>query len=393
MDLRQRKISQEPPTASPAPELLARSATKWANWKLRFRSAVILAIIVASSVFTAHFGVLALNTLIHILVFHELSSLRKLDSTEDLQHSTFFEWSWFIVLEYLVTGFFVFNRFSLDENVGPLFSFLFRYHFFICFAAACFLFVFFISTLTQPYWPRIKSLFWIIITLLILFGTTGPIISALFDALFWYILPTLLIVINDSSAYFSGFFFGRHQLCKISPKKTIEGAVGALIVTVIASWFVAALLANFQFIICPKNNFDLNIWVECNPDPVFLPKEYTIPWIEKSFTCRPVQLHALAYGLFASLIAPFGGLFASAVKRALGIKDFSDLIPGHGGVADRVDCILFGLLFSAVWYFTFVKPYTVSHISFYSQVLPVDDQIMLYNLLKERLLSAGYITK
>ena len=52
----------------------------------------------------------------------------------------------------------------------------------------------------------------------------------------------------------------------------------------------------------------------------------------------PVQCHASLIALFAALIAPFGGFFASGLKRALKLKDFSDSIPGHGGVADRFDC-------------------------------------------------------
>lgn len=49
----------------------------------------------------------------------------------------------------------------------------------------------------------------------------------------------------------------------------------------------------------------------------------------------PIQIHALWLGLFASLVAPFGGFLASAIKRAYGIKDFDSIIPGHGGVMDR----------------------------------------------------------
>ena len=52
----------------------------------------------------------------------------------------------------------------------------------------------------------------------------------------------------------------------------------------------------------------------------------------------PVQLHGVALAAFASLIAPFGGFFASAIKRAYGLDDFSDFIPGHGGFMDRLDC-------------------------------------------------------
>lgn len=50
-------------------------------------------------------------------------------------------------------------------------------------------------------------------------------------------------------------------------------------------------------------------------------------------------VHILVISIITSLIAPFGGFFASAFKRNLNIKDFSDTIPGHGGVTDRLDCV------------------------------------------------------
>ena len=52
----------------------------------------------------------------------------------------------------------------------------------------------------------------------------------------------------------------------------------------------------------------------------------------------PYQLHLLFMACFASLVAPFGGFFASGFKRAFNIKDFGDSIPGHGGMTDRMDC-------------------------------------------------------
>ena len=52
----------------------------------------------------------------------------------------------------------------------------------------------------------------------------------------------------------------------------------------------------------------------------------------------PVQLHAVVLAMFASIIAPFGGFFASGFKRGFKIKDFGDSIPGHGGMTDRMDC-------------------------------------------------------
>ena len=58
---------------------------------------------------------------------------------------------------------------------------------------------------------------------------------------------------------------------------------------------------------------------------------------------------------FASLIAPFGGFFASGVKRAFHIKDFGQSIPGHGGMTDRMDCQFLMGLFASIYYTSFIK--------------------------------------
>jgi phosphatidate cytidylyltransferase len=68
----------------------------------------------------------------------------------------------------------------------------------------------------------------------------------------------------------------------------------------------------------------------------------------------PIQLHALIIAAFASLIAPFGGFFASGVKRAFKIKDFSDSIPGHGGLTDRMDCQFIMGVFASMYFNSFI---------------------------------------
>lgn len=73
----------------------------------------------------------------------------------------------------------------------------------------------------------------------------------------------------------------------------------------------------------------------------------SIPW-------APFQLHSIVLAVFASLVAPFGGFFASGFKRAFNIKDFGASIPGHGGLTDRMDCqFLMGL-------FTYVSVFSAS---------------------------------
>ena len=119
-----------------------------------------------------------------------------------------------------------------------------------------------------------------------------------------YSLMVWLIVITafgtDIMAYFSGYLLGKHKLCpKISPKKTIEGSIGGILGSVILSglfgWF-------------------------------FMPG---------------VLVHCLVIGVLGGIVSQFGDLTASIFKRKMGIKDYGNLIPGHGGILDRFDSVLF----------------------------------------------------
>jgi phosphatidate cytidylyltransferase len=154
-------------------------------------------------------------------------------------------------------------------------------------------------------------------------------------------------------AYIVGFFFGRTPLIRLSPKKTWEGFVGGFICTVIFGYFLAGFLAQFPYVTCPVTNLTTNSLSaqSCSPNLIFLPHQGQIPdflldlvkgiypaFASTTFTYYPVQLHSLVLSTFASLVAPFGGFFASGVKRAFKVKDFGDSIPGHGGITDRMDC-------------------------------------------------------
>jgi hypothetical protein len=80
-----------------------------------------------------------------------------------------------------------------------------------------------------------------------------------------------------------------------------------------------------------------------------LPSNYTL-----SITMAPMQIHSFFWATFASLIAPFGGFFASGLKRTFKIKDFGDSIPGHGGMTDRMDCQFIMGFFAYIYYHTFI---------------------------------------
>jgi len=121
--------------------------------------------------------------------------------------------------------------------------------------------------------------------------------------LLWIIYPAILVIINDTMAYFFGKAIGRTKLLpRLSPNKTVEGFMGALVST-------------FAFSV-----------------PL-------LGWMSGSGGDKnDILRHALAMAAYTSLVSPFGGFLASATKRAFGVKDFGKLIPGHGGVLDRFDC-------------------------------------------------------
>lgn len=115
----------------------------------------------------------------------------------------------------------------------------------------------------------------------------------------------LITIITDSYAYFGGMLIGKNKLLEnISPKKTWEGTIiGSLVGTFICTvYYITVINSNVSI-------FGLSIIV-----------------------------------LFLSLIGQFGDLFFSAIKRKYKIKDFSNIMPGHGGVLDRLDSIIFVML-------------------------------------------------
>jgi phosphatidate cytidylyltransferase len=108
----------------------------------------------------------------------------------------------------------------------------------------------------------------------------------------------------------------------------------------------------FNYMICPAHDLGANVFsdVQCKPNPVFLWTTFEFTGVARHvletvlghpppvIPYAPFQIHCLVMATFASLVAPFGGFFASGFKRAFNIKDFGHSIPGHGGMTDRMDC-------------------------------------------------------
>lgn len=170
---------------------------------------------------------------------------------------------------------------------------------------------------------------------------------------FWFFIQIFLVIGNDTAAYIFGRLFGKTQLIKLSPKKTVEGFVAGLLIIPIAGWFAPLAFANSPWLTLPHTApYDIHNSQPMPPE--FVAQKAIVFGREIEFL--PAQLHCLILGAFASLVAPFGGFLASGFKRALGIKDFSNLIPGHGGIIDRFDCCFVMAVFAVNYIASFVRP-------------------------------------
>ncbi len=140
------------------------------------------------------------------------------------------------------------------------------------------------------------------------------------NAIYWVIPALLAPWVTDVAAYFTGSLIGRHKIVPaISPKKTWEGCFGGLVggMAAMPVWFL-----------------------------LVFPRPLDTPVVR-------IVLFALLLGLIASVCAQVGDWFASAIKRWAGIKDYGRLFPGHGGVLDRFDSVLFTMpvFFAAAVFF------------------------------------------
>lgn len=262
-------------------------------------------------------------------------------------------------------------------------------------------FVFFVATLQKGHYRfQFTQFAWTHMALYLIVVQAHFIMNNIFEGMIWFFLPACLVITNDIFAYVCGITFGRTQLIKLSPKKTVEGFIGAWICTIIFGYFLTNMLMRYKYFTCPVTDLGSNVLtgLECTLNPVFIAKTYRLPdWplLPKTVDVSPIQFHILVFATFASLIAPFGGFFASGLKRTFKIKDFGESIPGHGGITDRMDCQFIMGFFAYMYYHSFIAFYKASVgdvIETAINGLTVEEQLEVVRGLGKYLYNQGVVT-
>lgn len=158
---------------------------------------------------------------------------------------------------------------------------------------------------------------------------TTTMIFKFFQSSFLLLYVIIGVFMNDIGAYFTGIFFGKHKMNpRISPKKTWEGFVGGIVISILSSILWALLLSAGGYPILPM--FDHNHWY-----------------------------FVLIVSILLPILGDVGDFVFSAIKRHYGVKDFSRLLPGHGGMLDRIDSLLFasGLVAGMISFIQFIGAY------------------------------------
>lgn len=371
--------------------------------------------IFAGTVYMGHIFISFLVTIIELLLFRELVRVRynaHFDRVKDkipLFRTT--QWCWFVTAMFYTHSDFFSDLSQSNQELHYLLWYL-KYLPTISFILYSGTFVLTITTLQTGHIKfQMNQLCWTVLVILLTVGQLKYVFHNIFNGLIWFVLPCCLVFVNDIMAYVSGMAYGRkfiqRPFIRFSPNKTWEGFIGGWIFTMITAWYLSRYLSKFTWMTCSTNKFR-NDQLVCDADDIFTEAQTHFPaqifdpfprglvrmipniveictvkdasslegtvltrcvsgeasqsfhHFELTLKFIPIQIHALWLALFASLVAPFGGFLASAMKRAYGIKDFDSIIPGHGGVMDRMDCQFLLALYTWVHYNTFVKLATVS---------------------------------
>lgn len=355
---------------------------------------------------SGHIWCVVLVLLCQIAAFKECIALTSISSRQkNLPLTKTLNWYFLVATLYYLSGKQLFTFFQTTVFEYKILTWMALNHKFVCYCLYVLGFVLFVCSLRRGFLKfQFASLCATHMALLFIVFQGNLIIKNILNGLFWFLVPCGLVIVNDIFAYLCGITFGKTKLIEISPKKTLEGFMGAWFFTALSSIIFTRLLSPYMYMTCPVQDVHTNFLsnITCELNPIFLPQIYRAPpiFFEKfgisSITIKPVYFHALNLATFASLFAPFGGFFASGLKRTFKVKDFGHSIPGHGGITDRIDCQFLMGSFANLYYETFISEHRITVETVLSTILMnLDDKdiLELITTLIDVLFKKGVLNK
>ncbi|XP_059472735.1 phosphatidate cytidylyltransferase, photoreceptor-specific [Neocloeon triangulifer] len=381
-------------TAEALDSALQNLSPRWRNWVIRGIFTWLMIFGFCFLIYLGPYALMITTLVVQVKCFAEIINIGySVYRIHGLPWFRSLSWYFLLCSNYFFYGESLVDYFDMAINKTHFFKVLVTYHRFFSFCLYIGGFVWFVLSLVKKYYMKQFSLFaWTHVALLIVVTQSYLIIQNIFNGLIWFIVPVSMIVCNDVMAYMFGFFFGRTPLIQLSPKKTWEGFIGGGLATVVFGLGLSYVLCQYPFFVCPITYSEAlgSTTMECEPSPLFRAQEYVI--LGKTWNIYPFLLHSLSLSFFSSVIGPFGGFFASGFKRAFKIKDFGDIIPGHGGIMDRFDCQYLMATFVNVYISSFIM--TTSPQKLLQQVLTMkpEQQLQMFYTLKEALENRGILS-
>ncbi|RWS09681.1 Csa-CD synthase-like protein [Dinothrombium tinctorium] len=387
-------------------QALSALPNKWRNYVIRSVFTLFMVAIFALLIYLGPLALMFITLLIQVKCFQEIIAVGyAVYRVHGLPWFRSLSWYFLITSNYFFYGESLVYYFRVLLPKMNLLRGLVIYHRFISFCLYIIGILWFVLSLKKRYYMRQFSLFaWTHVTLLIVVTQSYLIIQNMFEGLIWFIVPVSMIICNDIMAYLFGFFFGKTPLIKLSPKKTWEGFIGGGIATVVFGMIISHFACKVKYLVCPieySEEMDENTMYNCTPSALFQLTEFEFPkglsmvlkilHLPQSVKIYPFVLHSLALSSFSSIIGPFGGFFASGFKRAFKIKDFGDIIPGHGGIMDRFDCQYLMATFVNVYISSFIAAPNPSKLIQQLYLLKPDIQVKVFETFRDNLISRGLI--
>jgi phosphatidate cytidylyltransferase len=206
-----------------------------------------------TALFMGHIYIIGLITAVQIVSFKEVIAIASVPSrARQLRSTKTLNWYWLATTMYFLYGETVIYYFKHIVLVDRVLLPLATHHRFISFILYVFGFVFFVGSLKAGHYKfQFTQFAWTHMALYLIVVQAHFVMNNVFEGMIWFFLPAALVITNDIFAYIVGITFGRTQLIKLSPKKTVEGFMGAWVMTIVFGFILTNLLIRSKYFVCP----------------------------------------------------------------------------------------------------------------------------------------------